>query len=163
MDFDLPADDDPRRLEVRGWLAAHPSPSGRQLAEAGYVAPHWPGPYGLDADPITQIVIDDELDRAGVARPSNPIGIGWAGPTILHAGTEEQKARYLPPLLSGEEVWCQLFSEPGAGSDLAGLSTRAERDAIAKIFDESDEPAEISDALARMLRDGLAYTAPETA
>ncbi|QGG94788.1 acyl-CoA dehydrogenase family protein [Actinomarinicola tropica] len=128
MDFDLPADDDPRRTEVRAWLAEHPSPTGRDLAEAGYVAPHWPRPYGLDADPITQIVIDDELARAGVVRPSNPIGVGWAGPTILHAGTEEQKARYLPPLLSGEEVWCQLFSEPGAGSDLASLSTRAERD-----------------------------------
>jgi alkylation response protein AidB-like acyl-CoA dehydrogenase len=128
MDFELPGDDDPRRVEVRAWLEAHPSPSGRELAEAGLVAPHWPRPYGLDADPVHQLVIDDELERAGIARPSNPIGIGWAGPTILHAGTEEQKARYLLPLLSGEEIWCQLFSEPGAGSDLANLSTRAERD-----------------------------------
>ena len=128
MDFDLPPDDDPRRLEIRSWLAEHPDPSGRELAEAGYVAPHWPRPWGLDAEPMHQIVIDDELRRAGVRRPSNQIGIGWAGPTILHAGTEAQKERYLFPLLAAEEIWCQLFSEPGAGSDLANLGTRAVRD-----------------------------------
>jgi alkylation response protein AidB-like acyl-CoA dehydrogenase len=77
---------------------------------------------------VSQLVIDDELRRAGVRRPFNQIGIGWAGPTIIHAGTEAQKERYLLPLLAGEEVWCQLFSEPGAGSDLAGLATRAVRD-----------------------------------
>jgi alkylation response protein AidB-like acyl-CoA dehydrogenase len=128
VDFELPGDDDPRRADVRAWLAAHPQPTGRQLAEAGYVAPHWPKPYGLDADPITQLLIDDELRRAGVRRPSNTIGIGWAGPTLIHAGTEEQKDRYLVPLLAAEEIWCQLFSEPEAGSDLASLRTRAERD-----------------------------------
>src|SRR4051812_49479994 len=58
----------------------------------------------------------------------NPIGIGWAGPTLLHAGNDTQKERYLLPMLAGEEMWCQLFSEPGAGSDLANLSTRAVRD-----------------------------------
>jgi alkylation response protein AidB-like acyl-CoA dehydrogenase len=82
----------------------------------------------LAADPIHQLIIDDELARAGVQRPSNAIGIGWAGPTITYAGTEEQKERYLFPLLTAEEIWCQLFSEPGSGSDLASLSTRAERD-----------------------------------
>jgi len=128
MDFELPGDDDPGRVAVRAWLAEHPSPSGRELAEAGYVAPHWPAPWGLDADPIHQLVIDDELARAGVRRPMNPIGIGWAGPTILHAGSDEQKERYLMPLLAGEALWCQLFSEPGAGSDLANLATRAVRD-----------------------------------
>jgi alkylation response protein AidB-like acyl-CoA dehydrogenase len=128
MDFVLPAEDDPRRMAVREWLAAHPEPTGRELAEAGYVAPHWPAPWGLDADPIHQLIIDDELTRAKVARPVNPIGIGWAGPTILFAGSEELKQRYLWPLLSGEEFWCQLFSEPGAGSDLANLGTRAVRD-----------------------------------
>ncbi len=128
MDFDLPPEDDPRRAEIRAWLSNNPHPTGRQLAEAGYVAPHWPKPYGLDADPIHQLVIDDELRRANVRRPENMIGIGWAGPTILHAGSEAQKERYLLPLLAGEEVWCQLFSEPGAGSDLAGLRTRAVRD-----------------------------------
>jgi alkylation response protein AidB-like acyl-CoA dehydrogenase len=128
VDFELPPDDDPRRTAVREWLAGHPSPSGRDLAEAGLVAPHWPRPWGLGADPEHQLVIDDELRRAGVRRPVNPIGIGWAGPTLLHAGTDEQKHRYLAPLLAGEDMWCQLFSEPGAGSDLAALSTRAVRD-----------------------------------
>src|SRR5207302_8870675 len=91
MDFDLPGDDDPRRAEVRAWLAEHPRPSGRQLAEAGYVAPPWPAPYGLDADASTQLVIDDELQRAKVSRPMNTIGIGWAGPTVIHAGAEAQQ------------------------------------------------------------------------
>jgi alkylation response protein AidB-like acyl-CoA dehydrogenase len=128
MDFELPGSDDPRRVAVRSWLEEHPRPSGRQLAEAGYVVPHWPAPYGLDADPIQQLIIDEELRRARVSRPINPIGIGWAGPTILHAGSDSQKERYLLPMLAGEEMWCQLFSEPGAGSDLAGLGTRAVRD-----------------------------------
>ena len=107
---------------------AHPRPTGRQLAEAGLVAPHWPKPWGLDADPIHQLIIDDELAKTGVRRPTNPIGIGWAGPTLLYAGTEAQKEQHLFPLLSGEEFWCQLFSEPGSGSDLANLGTRAVRD-----------------------------------
>ncbi len=128
VDFDFPGDDDPRRQAVRDWIADHPDPTGRTLAEAGYVAPHWPTPWGLAADPIHQILIDEELKAAGIKRPTNVIGIGWAGPTIVHAGTQEQKDRYLLPLLSGEETWCQLFSEPGAGSDLANLATRAVRD-----------------------------------
>ena len=128
MDFELPPDDDPRRADVRAWLADHPSPSGRDLAEAGLVAPHWPKPWGLEADPVHQLVIDDELRAAGVRRPVNLIGIGWAGPTLLHAGTDEQKHRFLTPLLAGEDIWCQLFSEPSAGSDLAALGTQAVRD-----------------------------------
>jgi 3-oxochol-4-en-24-oyl-CoA dehydrogenase len=128
MDFDLPADDDPRRLGIRSWLASHPAPSGRQLAEAGYVAPHWPAPYGLGADPEHQLIIDEELRRAEIRRPSNAIGIGWGGPTILYGGTEDQKKRFLPGILSGEEFYCQLFSEPDSGSDLASLATRAVRD-----------------------------------
>jgi len=128
MDFELPGEDDPRRLQVRQWLAEHPRPSGRQLAEAGYVVPHWPKPWGLGADAVHQLIVDDELRRAGVHRPVNPIGIGWGGPTLVHAGTDAQKERYLLPMLAGEEMWCQLFSEPGAGSDLANLSTRAVRD-----------------------------------
>jgi len=128
MDVDLPGTDDPRRVAVRSWLEEHPDPSPTELARSGYVAPHWPEPWGLAADPIHQLIIDDELVRAGVARPNNPIAIGWAGPTILFAGSEEQKQRYLWPMLTGEEHWCQLFSEPDHGSDLANLSTRAVRD-----------------------------------
>lgn len=121
-------EDDPRRLAVRRFLAEHPAPTATELAEAGLVAPHWPAPWGLGAEPEHQLIVDDELARAGVARPVNPIGIGWAGPTILVAGTDAQRARWLPGILSGDEFWCQLFSEPGAGSDLASLSTRARRE-----------------------------------
>jgi alkylation response protein AidB-like acyl-CoA dehydrogenase len=135
MDFELPAEDDPRRLAVRAWLAEHPRPSGRELAEAGYVAPHWPAPWGLGADPVHQLIIDDELGRARVRRPVNPIGIGWAGPTILYGGSDAQRDRYLAPILSGEEFWCQLFSEPDSGSDLANLGTRAVLDGDEWIVD----------------------------
>lgn len=128
MDELLPGADDVRRQAVREWISTHPTPSARELAESGYVAPHWPSPYGLGADPIHQLIIDDEFSRAGISRPSNQIGIGWAAPTIIYAGTQEQKDRYVLPALAAEEIWCQLFSEPGAGSDLAGLSTRAVRD-----------------------------------
>ena len=128
VDTALPPDDDPRRAELRSWLADHPAPTGRELAERGLVAPHWPAPWGLGADPTHQLLVDEELKRAGVRRPENTIGIGWAGPTLLHAGTDEQKERYLFPLLAADEIWCQLFSEPGAGSDLASLTTRAEPD-----------------------------------
>ncbi len=124
----LPDLDDPRREPVRAWLHAHPAPTHREMAESGYVAPHWPEPWGLGADPVQQIIIDDEFARAGVKRPSNQIGIGWAAPTIIYAGSPEQQARYVLPALAAEEIWCQLFSEPEAGSDLASLGTRAVRD-----------------------------------
>jgi 3-oxochol-4-en-24-oyl-CoA dehydrogenase len=128
MDFALPADDDPRRTDLRRWLEDRPGASARQLAEGGLVAPHWPSPWGLGADPTYQLIVDEELKRAGLRRPENTIGIGWAGPTLLHAGTRQQQDRYLLPLLAGEEIWCQLFSEPGAGSDLASLTTTADLD-----------------------------------
>ena len=127
----MPGEDDPRRLAVRAWLAEHPSPSHAELHEAGYVVPHWPAPYGLDADPMHQLIIDDELKRGGVTRTpvsSNPIGVGWAAPTIYLAGSDWQKERFLDPIFTGEEFWCQLFSEPDSGSDLASLATRAVRD-----------------------------------
>ncbi len=122
------ADLDERRASLRAWLEAHPNPTGRELADAGLVAPQWPPPWGRGANAAYQLVIDDELRRAGVTPPSNPIGIGWAGPTLLLAGTAVQRERWLGPLLSGDEQWCQLFSEPDAGSDLASLTTTARRD-----------------------------------
>ena len=128
MEIDLPAEDDPRRLEVREWFAQNPEPTPRELVDAGYVVPHWPKPYGLDADPALQLIIEDEMRRAGVAKPTNPIGIGHCGPILVALATDEQKDRYIWPMLTGEDMWCQLFSEPGAGSDLANLSTRAVRD-----------------------------------
>src|SRR5680860_1311536 len=114
--------------EHRGADGSFPADWNRRLAAAGYVTPHWPRPWGRDASPVEQLVIDAALRAALVPKPINPIGIGWAGPTLLVAGTPQQHERYLPGLLDGSELWCQLFSEPGAGSDLASLTTRAERD-----------------------------------
>lgn len=96
------------------------------LAEAGLQAPHWPRPWGREASPAEQLLIDQELAAAGVERPDLVIG-WWAAPTILEHGSPEQIERFIPPTLSGELFWCQLFSEPGAGSDLASLRTKAVR------------------------------------
>ncbi|WP_055399749.1 MULTISPECIES: acyl-CoA dehydrogenase [unclassified Mycobacterium] len=96
------------------------------LAEAGLQAPHWPAPHGRGASPAEQLLIDQELAAAGVARPDLVIG-WWAAPTILEHGTPEQIERFVPGTLRGEFLWCQLFSEPGAGSDLASLRTKAVR------------------------------------
>jgi len=96
------------------------------LAAAGLQAPHWPKPYGRNASPAEQLLIDQELANAGVDRPDLVIG-WWAAPTILEHGSPEQIERFVPPTLSGELIWCQLFSEPGAGSDLAALRMKAVR------------------------------------
>jgi alkylation response protein AidB-like acyl-CoA dehydrogenase len=96
------------------------------LAETGLMAPHWPAPYGRDASPAEQLVIDQELEAAGVVRPDISIG-WWAAPTILGHGSPEQIERFIPGTLDGGVYWCQLFSEPGAGSDLAALRTKAIR------------------------------------
>lgn len=121
------ADIRPRIRETVAAIAARPDAERRDaLVDAAYLTPHWPAPYGLGAGPVEQLVIDEELAAAGVARPDIKIA-GWAVPTILAHGTDEQRERFVEPSLRGEIVWCQLFSEPGAGSDLASLSTRAER------------------------------------
>ena len=96
------------------------------LADAGLQAPHWPKPYGRSASPAEQLLIDAELSRVGVERPDLVIG-WWAVPTILEGGTPAQIDRFVPPTLRGELFWCQLFSEPEAGSDLAALRTKAVR------------------------------------
>ncbi|WP_310963703.1 acyl-CoA dehydrogenase [Nocardioides terrisoli] len=130
IDLDLEGRDEAVRSEVRARceaIAAAPDHEQRRaLVDAGYLTPHWSPPYGVGADPVTQIVIDQELDRAGVVRPDIVIA-GWALPTILEHGTDAQRDRFVRPSLLGELVWCQLFSEPGSGSDLASLRTRAVR------------------------------------
>ncbi len=127
---DLPEVAEPIRAEVRAFLAGleglDPASTRVALADGGYLAPQWPGPWGRGAGAIEQLVIDEEFRSAKVARPSLMIG-AWALPPLMIYGTVEQQQRWIPPTLHGDISWCQLFSEPGAGSDLAGLSTRAER------------------------------------
>jgi alkylation response protein AidB-like acyl-CoA dehydrogenase len=94
------------------------------LADRGYLAPNWPSPYGRDAGPIEQLVIDEEFRGAKVRIPHLSVG-AWALPTIITHGTVEQQERFCGPTLRGEMNWCQMFSEPGAGSDLASLTTKA--------------------------------------
>jgi alkylation response protein AidB-like acyl-CoA dehydrogenase len=98
----------------------------RALADSGYLAPHWPVPYGQGASTAQQLLISQEMQRSGLERPNLIIG-WWAIPTILEAGTPQQLERFVMPTLHGDLTWCQLFSEPGAGSDLASLSTTAVR------------------------------------
>jgi alkylation response protein AidB-like acyl-CoA dehydrogenase len=138
------------RAKVRGWLEEHrddaPVLRGegaikdeveavqahrawqRQLAEAGFVGVTWPTEYGGQGrGPLEQVVVNQEIGVAGLPGILDSIGVGMLGPTIIAHGSEEQKQRYLAPMLHGDEVWCQLFSEPAAGSDLAGIQARARR------------------------------------
>jgi alkylation response protein AidB-like acyl-CoA dehydrogenase len=128
--------------EIRGWLAENlelPPPFssieeeiewGRawqaKLARDRWVAIHWPAEYGgRGASPIQVAIFNMEYARSRAAQLVNRAGVNLAGPTLLAHGTDEQKLRWLPSILDAREIWCQLFSEPGAGSDLASLSTRA--------------------------------------
>jgi alkylation response protein AidB-like acyl-CoA dehydrogenase len=98
----------------------------RKLAEAGFVGITWPKEYGGQGlGPLEHVISNQEIARAGVPGIIDAIGVGMLGPTIIAHGTEEQKQRYLAPMLHADEVWCQLFSEPAAGSDLAGIQSRA--------------------------------------
>jgi alkylation response protein AidB-like acyl-CoA dehydrogenase len=96
------------------------------MVDAGLFVPHWARPWGRSAGPVEQLIIDSELERAGLRRPHLAVG-AWAAPTIAAYGTPEQQRRWVRPTLLGQIRWCQLFSEPGAGSDLAALSSRATR------------------------------------
>jgi alkylation response protein AidB-like acyl-CoA dehydrogenase len=101
----------------------------RELAQGGWAAVHWPVEYGGRGATMTQSAIFfEELGRAGAPLPANVLGLLLAGPTIMTWGTPEQKERYLNPILTAEEIWCQGFSEPDAGSDLAAVKTRAVKD-----------------------------------
>jgi alkylation response protein AidB-like acyl-CoA dehydrogenase len=128
----LPAEADRLRDDVRALaerLAGLPRPEQRvELADAGYLVPHWAPPWGRDAGAVEQLVIDEELRRARVRVPHLQVG-AWAAPTIAAHGTPEQQERWVRPTLHGRISWCQLFSEPEAGSDLAALTTTATRTA----------------------------------
>lgn len=130
MDFNLPGEDDPRRVEVRRWFEENPNPSYDQLAERGYTVPHWPAPWGLSADPETQLIIEEEIRRASVVHPMsiNSIAVNQCGQSLLKYGTEEMRQKFLPPALACRELWTMLFSEPSCGSDLGALRTQARRD-----------------------------------
>ena len=125
---DLPTEADAYRGAVREFRAEHLAlPADRRrvhFARSGYLVPHWPPPHGRSAGPIEQLVIDEELSE--LERPS--LGLGeWILPTVLQHGTPGQRDRWIWPSLEGEIAWCQLFSEPGAGSDAAAITTRATR------------------------------------
>ena len=150
MDFRDTPDEAAYRANLREWLEAnmpegwgepgHREPEGeerlafykdwsRKLYEAEFVGLTWPAAYGGYEQPIShQVIALEEFARSEAPEHANVIGLGMAGPTILAHGTEEQRERYLKPILTAENIWCQGFSEPGAGSDLASLTTRAVRD-----------------------------------
>jgi len=125
---DLPPEAETYRAEARAFLDQYRATPVEQrrplLADSGYLVPHWPKPYGRAAGAVEQLVLDDEL--AGIDLPSLGIG-GWVLLTLTQTANEEQLARWIEPSLHGELQWCQLFSEPNAGSDAAAVKTRAER------------------------------------
>jgi alkylation response protein AidB-like acyl-CoA dehydrogenase len=144
MDFDDSPEEAEFRAALRTWLdetlprLAWPEPAEltdrvpfwrtwqQRLYEAGYAGLSWPEEYGgRGASVMEQAIFAAEMDRAGAPDRMNIIGEGFTGPTIIDHGTDEQKRRFLEPILTGEHIWCQLFSEPGAGSDLAALSAKA--------------------------------------
>jgi len=148
MDFRFTPQEEAFRQQIRGWLSTNLPENwdgerlsrdpenlnvykqfAQRLAKQGWVAPQWPKEYGgLGLSVVEQLVFNEEMAEANAPVGYSTIGTGWAGPTIIVYGTDEQKRRFLPPITSGEVMWCQGFSEPNAGSDLANLSTRAVRD-----------------------------------
>src|SRR5215472_13989967 len=128
--IDLPPEAEPIRALVRQFVAriADLDEDGRRKAmiEAGYVMPHWPKPWGRDAGAVEQLVIEQEFAAASIKRPSYGI-TSWVILTLIQYATPEQVSRWVVPALNQEVIWCQLFSEPGAGSDAAGVRTRATR------------------------------------
>ncbi len=150
MDFADSSDDARFRARLRAWLADNRPARGervphddasladefaflrdwqRRLYAAGYVGLLWPHAYGgQEAPPTQQAISNEELARVRAPQLLNRVGVNNAGPTLIAHGTEDLKRRLLRPILTGDEVWCQLFSEPNAGSDLAAIRTRAERD-----------------------------------
>src|SRR5664279_5541881 len=146
MDLTFSGQETAFRDELREWLSVNkpgPAPTSegedgqyawrrewqRKLYDAGWAAPAWPTEYGGRGASLTESAIYfEELGRARVPMAANVLGLLLGGPTLMVWGSDEQKERYLSPILSGEEVWCQGFSEPDAGSDLASLKTKAVKD-----------------------------------
>jgi len=155
MDFNYTPQEEAFRKEVRDWLAESmkelpkwygrrdiPGPEidseeyhqfslwwHRKLYDAGFVGLAWPKEYGgRGATVMEQVVFSEELAKHRAPGPTNAHGLGWVGPTLIAVGTEEQKKRFLPKILTAEEMWCTLYSEPEAGSDLANIQTRAVED-----------------------------------
>lgn len=149
MDFQWDAEQLAFRNTVREFLAAHLPPDWEslahgpgsetqstfskkfcaELAQAGLLVPHWPQRWGgREADAWTAFILAEEMWMAGEPRGGQYMNVNWIGPTLMRFGTEEQQAGYIPPMARGETIWCQGFSEPEAGSDLASLRTRAEQD-----------------------------------
>jgi alkylation response protein AidB-like acyl-CoA dehydrogenase len=130
MTVDLPAEADAPRAEVEAFLddlkAGDRAQWDARIAEGGWLVPNWPAPWGRDAGPIEQLVIDEAFREAHVRRRHLQVG-AWVLPTLIVHGNPEQQERFIGPTLAGDIVWCQMFSEPGAGSDLASLTTRAEK------------------------------------
>ena len=151
MDYSYPPEAEEFRKEIRSWLEAHVVDVGERnlvrslgedpellermrqwnktLADAGYAAIGWPREYGgRSAGIMEQVVLAEELARANAPSTLNPLGISNIAPAIIQHGTKEQKEHFLPRMLRGDDIWCQGFSEPDAGSDLASLQTRADDD-----------------------------------
>jgi alkylation response protein AidB-like acyl-CoA dehydrogenase len=141
VDLSYTPEEERFRVRVRAWLAAHaPGPDERgdparmrrwhrDLHAAGFIGCAWPkefGGGGLTA--MEQAILGEEIARADAPNASGGMGVLWVGPAIIRFGTEAQKRRFIPPILAGDEQWCTGYSEPNAGSDLASLGTRAERD-----------------------------------
>jgi alkylation response protein AidB-like acyl-CoA dehydrogenase len=139
-----PTENEQFRKEFRSWLIEHPPPGveiattsdeaellrewQRTLHAGNWVGVHWPVEYGgRGSSPAQTAIYNQELARAGAPPLLGRVGIGLVGPTLIAHGTEQQRRRWMPSMLTGDHVWCQLFSEPHAGSDLAGLSARAEK------------------------------------
>jgi alkylation response protein AidB-like acyl-CoA dehydrogenase len=139
MDLSYSPEDEAYRQKVRQWFEQNrPGPLEsheqrrawhRKLYEAGFIGMGWPKEYGGQAArPLEQAIVGEEMARLNVPPGVNGLGIGIVGPTLITHGTEEQKRRYIPKILSAEEIWCQLYSEPNSGSDLASLRTSAVRE-----------------------------------
>ena len=157
MDFTYPRETEHFRAEVRAWLGAHLVGEyrglgtgteldahdwplrlawEREMGVGGWIGLSWPKAFGgREATPLEELVFAEEYARVGGPTRAGTFGEGMLGPTLIHFGTDAQKERFLPPILHGAEIWCQGFSEPGAGSDLAALSTRARLDGDEWVLD----------------------------